>query len=195
MSNNPIVLLAGLGNPGAKYARTRHNVGFRIIDSLADRFSLSLDKSRFDTKYLKGTINGIKTVLAKPQSFMNQSGFPLQKIAAYFKINTSDIIVVHDDLDLEFGKIKIVKNRGHGGHNGIKSIIQALGTKDFIRVRIGIGRPHGSREVIDHVLSSFQNNEEKELENIVEKAVDTCLMIMEQGFKKAMTVCNNCSQP
>ena len=125
---------------------------------------------------------------------MNRSGFPLQKIAAYFKINISDIIVVHDDLDLEFGKIKIVKNRGHGGHNGIKSIIEALGTKDFIRVRIGIGRPHGSKEVISHVLSSFQNNEEKELETIVEKSVDTCLMILEQGLKKAMTVCNNCTQ-
>ncbi len=196
MSDNPIVLLAGLGNPGAKYARTRHNVGFRIIDSLAGRFSLSFDKSRFDTKYSKGTVNKIKTILVKPQSFMNRSGFPLRKIAAYFKINTSDIIVVHDDLDLEFGKIKIVKNRGHGGHNGIKSIIEAFGTKDFIRVRVGIGRPHGSREVIAHVLSSFENSEEKELENIVEKSVDSCLMIMEQGFKKAMTVtvCNNCSQ-
>ncbi len=192
MSNNPIVLLAGLGNPGVKYARTRHNVGFRIIDSLADMFSLSLDKSRFDTKYSKGTVNGIKAVLAKPQSFMNRSGFPLRKIAAYFKINTSDIIVVHDDLDLDFGKIKIVKNRGHGGHNGIKSIIEAFGTKDFIRVRVGIGRPHGGKEVIAHVLSSFENDEEKELENIVKKSVDTCLMIMEQGFKKAMTVCNNC---
>ncbi len=193
MSNNPIVMLAGLGNPGAKYARTRHNVGFRVVDSFAGRFSISLNKSRFDAEYSKVTIEGMKVILAKPQSFMNQSGFPLQKIAAYFKINTSDIIVVHDDLDLEFGKIKIVKNRGHGGHNGIKSIIQAFGTKDFIRVRIGIGRPHGSKEVISHVLSSFQNNEERKLETIVEKSVDTCLMIIKQGLGKAMTFCNSCS--
>ncbi len=191
MSNSPIVMLAGLGNPGAKYARTRHNIGFRVIDKIADKYSMTLDKSRFDAIYSKGIIEGIKILLVKPQSFMNRSGFPLQKIISYFKIDTSDVIVVHDDLDLEFGKMKLVKNRGHGGHNGIKSIIEAIGTKDFIRVRIGIGRPQGGKEVISHVLSSFSEDEEKKLDDIVEKYVEACIMILEQGIKKAMTVCNN----
>ncbi len=194
MSDSPIMMLAGLGNPGTKYIRTRHNIGFRVIDEIADMFSLPLDKSRFDTIYSKGLIKGSKIVLAKPQSFMNRSGFPIQRVTSYFKIDTPHIIVIHDDLDLEFGKMKIVKNRGHGGHNGIKSIVEVLGTKDFIRVRIGIGRPHGCEgNVTGHVLSRFSGDEEKELGIIVEKSVDACLIIIKQGVTKAMTVFNSCS--
>lgn len=191
MHDSPIMMLAGLGNPGAKYTRTRHNIGFRVVDEIADIFSLPLDKSRFNTLYSKGLIKKVRVVLAEPQSFMNRSGFPIQRISSYFKVNTSDIIVIHDDLDLEFGKVKIAKNRGHGGHNGIKSIIEALGTKDFIRVRIGIGRPREYGDVTGHVLSGFSQDEEKELVCLVEKAVEACVAVIEQGVKKAMTTCNS----
>ncbi len=193
MSDTPTMMLAGLGNPGTQYTRTRHNIGFRVLDKISDIFSIPFNKSRFDSIYSKGIINGKKIILAKPQSFMNKSGFPIQKLSSYFKIKTSDIIIVHDDMDLNLGKIKLVKNRGHGGHNGIKSIMDALGTKDFIRVRIGIGRPHGQRDVISHVLTTFSKEEEKLLETITEKSVEACEIILEQGIKKAMTQCNQSS--
>ncbi len=191
MSDYPIMMLAGLGNPGSKYTRTRHNIGFSVIDEVAGLFSLSIDKSRFDALYSSGTYGGTRIILVKPQSFMNRSGFPIQRICSYFRINPSDLVVVHDDIDLEFGKLKLVKNRGHGGHNGIKSIIQTLGTKDFIRVKIGVGRPHEQNNVISHVLSTFSKEEEKALHKIIEKSVTACKTILELGIEKAMNLYNN----
>jgi len=190
MDDNRMYMLAGLGNPGAKYAQTRHNIGFFVVDEIAKRYSLPLNKSRFDSQYSKGIINGIKTVLVKPQSFMNRSGFPVQRLSSYFKINVSDIIVIHDDLDLAFGRIMIVKDRGHGGHNGIRSMVQALGTKNFIRVRTGVGRPEISRGVTGHVLGRFSGSEEKEIDTIVQSAADASIAIMEKGVSAAMNSFN-----
>ncbi|MEA1968476.1 MAG: aminoacyl-tRNA hydrolase [Thermodesulfobacteriota bacterium] len=191
MAYNQVIMVAGLGNPGEKYTRTRHNIGFLVVDELARRYSLSLDRSRFDAKYSKGVIKGVKVVLVKPESFMNRSGFPVQKLSSYYKIELSDIVVVHDDLDLEFGKIKIVKNRGHGGHNGIRSIIDSFGSKDFIRIRTGVGRPRGPRGVTGHVLGRFSPEEKMELSIFVEKAADAVIAVMEQGVTAAMNIYNS----
>ncbi|MFO7750237.1 MAG: aminoacyl-tRNA hydrolase [Desulfobacteraceae bacterium] len=186
MPSSRLFLVAGLGNPGEKYAQTRHNIGFLVVDDIARRFFLPLDKSLFNTACVKGVGHGSKLVLAKPLSFMNRSGFPLQKLASYFKIDLCNVIVVHDDLDLEFGKVKIAKNRGHGGHNGIRSMVEAFGSKDFIRIRAGVGRPGNAKGVIGHVLGRFSSQEKKELPGFVETAADAAVEIMDQGLSSAM---------
>ena len=141
MSDSKFKIIAGLGNPGKNYARTRHNIGFLAIEALASKSHLTIDKTRFNSEYVKARIKGKDVFLVKPLSYMNLSGFPIHKFASYYKVDIEDIIIVHDDMDLSFGKIKIVKSRGHGGHNGVRSIFNAFGKKDCIRVRIGVGHP------------------------------------------------------
>jgi len=191
MADSRIYMVAGLGNPGSKYAQTRHNIGFSVVDSLLRRYRLPPEKSRFDADYSKGVINGLNVVLVKPQAYMNRSGPPVQKLASYFKIQVSDIIVVHDDLDLDFGRLRIAANRGHGGHNGIRSIVESLGTKSFVRVRVGVGRPQGQRDVTGHVLGRFSSEEEGALDTLVERSADACVAVMEQGMSAAMNACNS----
>nr|WP_321400335.1 aminoacyl-tRNA hydrolase [uncultured Desulfobacter sp.] len=184
-------LLAGLGNPGDQYSRTRHNIGFDVIDALAKRAGCSVNKEKFDAVYT-GTRMGLQDVLlVKPLSYMNRSGVPLQKLAAYFKIDINDIIVVHDDMDLAFGKIKIVQGRGHGGHNGIRSIIDAFGQKACVRVRVGIGRPDGGKSVTGHVLGNYTPDQQAGLDQVIDDACDACLSILEKGVVKAMNLVNS----
>jgi len=190
MADSRIFIVAGLGNPGNEYAQTRHNIGFSVVDSLLCHHGFPPEKSRFDACYSKGIINGLNVVIIKPQAYMNRSGPPVQKLAAYFKVQISDIIVVHDDLDLAFGRVSIVTNRGHGGHNGIRSIIEALGTKEFIRIRSGVGRPHGERGVTDHVLGSFSPEEKICLESLIVRGRDACVAVMEKGVSAAMNLYN-----
>jgi len=138
-------------------------------------------------------INGFNVVIARPQAYMNRSGPPVQQLAAYFKIQISNIIVVHDDLDLDFGRMLVCVNRGHGGHNGIRSVIEALGTKAFIRIRVGVGRPPGApgeRGVTGHVLGRFAPSEVCELDRLVSLGADACVTIMEQGVSAAMNLYN-----
>lgn len=183
-------LLAGLGNPGDQYSRTRHNIGFDVVDALARRAGCRVNKEKFDAAYV-GTRMGLQDILlVKPLSYMNRSGVPIQKLAAYFKIDITDIIVVHDDLDLAFGKIKIVQGRGHGGHNGIRSIIDAFGQKACVRVRVGIGRPDGNRSVTGHVLGKYTPDEQVGLDQVIDDACDACLSILEKGVVKAMNLVN-----
>jgi len=180
-------LLAGLGNPGDQYSRTRHNIGFDVVDALAGRAGCRVNREKFQAAYT-GTCMGHQDILlVKPLSFMNRSGIPLQKLAAYFKIDPADIIVVHDDMDLAFGKIKIVQGRGHGGHNGIRSIIDAFGQKTCIRVRVGIGRPGSDRSVTGHVLGKYTPDEQAGLDQVIDDACDACLSILE----KAMNIVNS----
>ena len=190
MADSHIYLVSGLGNPGGKYARTRHNIGFMVVDELSRRFSISLSKKRFNAEFGKTRISGESLVLAKPQSFMNLSGPPLQQLSAYFKVKSQDIIVIHDDLDLPFGRIRIVKDRGHGGHNGIRSITQALGTRDYIRVRAGVGRPRGEKGVTSHVLGRFSSSEEPLLNELIEAGADACVTILKRGVQAAMNSFN-----
>ncbi|MCK5836054.1 MAG: aminoacyl-tRNA hydrolase [Desulfobacula sp.] len=190
MSGSKFRLIAGLGNPGKDYAQTRHNIGFLVIDSLASASCLEFNKTRFDSIYIKTRIKGQQVFLIKPMSYMNRSGGAVQQFAAYYKIEIQDIIIVHDDMDLEFGKIKIVRGRGHGGHNGIRSIMDSLGHKDFIRVRVGVGHPGGQKNVTGHVLGRFTPDEQKNLDAIVKDSVDSVLAILENGVTRAMNTVN-----
>lgn len=158
-----MVLIVGLGNPGQEYSSTRHNIGFLALDYLAAEAGVLFKESKWQADLVKTTLWTKPVILAKPASYMNLSGKPVQMIASYYQIPPEDIVVIHDDLDLDSGRIKIVSGRGSGGHNGIKSIIDHLGTRDFVRVRIGVGRPPERVPPASFVLSNFKK---EELENI-----------------------------
>ena len=190
MPQNCITMVAGLGNPGREYVRTRHNIGFLVIEFLASQAGLGLKNARFDAHWVKGSLGRQQVLLVQPQSYMNRSGFPIQQLSSYFKIQLSDIIVVHDDLDLPFGRIRVAHNRGHGGHNGIRSIIDALGEKAFYRVRVGVGRPQSASGAVGHVLGKFSPEETAELDQVVASAADACVAIMEKGGTAAMNLFN-----
>lgn len=179
-------LIVGLGNPGPQYESTRHNAGFMLVDKLAGEFGIALDKKKFDMSYGRGAIEGCEVMLAKPMAFMNRSGWPVQKLAAYFKINSRDLVVVHDDIDLAFGRLKIKEKGGHGGHKGLRSIIHAVGEDEFVRLRIGIGRSEAGGSVSDYVLGPFLGNESKQLESVLTGARDAVVTILTEGSKVGM---------
>lgn len=190
MSGLKFKIIAGLGNPGKSYAQTRHNIGFLVVEAIASKSRLSIDKSRFDSEYVKAVIKGQEVFLVKPQSYMNRSGFPIQKFASYYKIGMEDIIIVHDDMDLSFGQIKIVKSRGHGGHNGVRSILDAFGNTDCIRIRVGVGHPGSGDKVTGHVLGGFSPDEMEMLDQTIDTASDACLYLLENGLTAAMNLFN-----
>ena len=179
-------LIVGLGNPGPSYENTRHNAGFMVIDKLAGEFGISVNKNKFDVRYGRGAIEDLTVMLAKPMAFMNRSGWPVQKLAAYYKIDSRDLIVVHDDIDLAFGRLKIKEKGGHGGHKGLKSIIQAIGEDAFVRLRIGVGRSETSSKVSDHVLGPFYDDESKLLDGILNRARDAVVTVLTEGPKAGM---------
>ncbi|OQX61630.1 MAG: aminoacyl-tRNA hydrolase [Desulfococcus sp. 4484_241] len=179
-------MLAGLGNPGEEYRATRHNIGFMVIDHIADRFSLAIDRTKYDVNYGKGEISGKQVIAAKPLSFMNNSGPPLRRLAQYFRISCKKMLVVHDDIDLAYGRIKIKTKGGHGGHKGVKSIIDAFETDEFIRVRVGIDHPGSKEEVVDHVLSGFTDDERQQLDRLISRAGETVAQILQNGIEKAI---------
>ena len=190
MSDLKFKIIAGLGNPGKSYALTRHNIGFLVVEELASKAHLSIDKTRFDSEYVKARIKGQQVFLVKPLTYMNRSGLPIHKFASYYKIDIEDIIIVHDDMDLTFGKIKIVKSRGHGGHNGVRSIVEAFGKKDCTRIRVGVGHPGSGQDVTGHVLGSFSPDEINILGPCIDTASDACLYILENGVTAAMNLFN-----
>ena len=181
-------LVAGLGNPGKDYARTRHNVGFMVIDRLIEDLSLTIDKKKFDVEYNTAEIKGEKLLFAKPMTYMNNSGYPLLRLARYFNLADDRMIVIHDDIDLAFGQIKIKTHGGHGGHNGIKSIIDAFGRNDFTRIRVGIGHPGNKNGVVDHVLGAFSKNEAANLDLLIKRAGEAAIIILEKGDCVAMNL-------
>jgi PTH1 family peptidyl-tRNA hydrolase len=183
-------LIVGLGNPGAQYENTRHNVGFMVVDKLTEKFGISVTKTKFEVRCGTGTIGDQAVMLAKPMAFMNRSGGPVQRLAAYFKINSKDLIVIHDDIDLAFGRFKIKEKGGHGGHKGLKSIIQAVGEDAFVRLRIGVGRSDTGNSVSDHVLGPFDKNESKLLDAILTRARDAVVTILTKGTKVGMNQYN-----
>lgn len=190
MSDSKYKIIAGLGNPGKNYAKTRHNIGFSVVEALASKFCLTIDKTRFDSRFVKARIKGQDLFLVKPLTYMNKSGFPIHRFASYYKVNIEDVIIVHDDMDLAFGKIKIVKSRGHGGHNGVRSILNAFGQKDCTRIRVGVGHPGSAKDVTGHVLGIFSPVEIKNLDICINKASDACLCILENGITSAMNLFN-----
>jgi PTH1 family peptidyl-tRNA hydrolase len=180
-------LIVGLGNPGTQYEHTRHNAGFMVVDKLADDFGIAINYNRFDVRYGRGNIEGRAIMLAKPMAFMNRSGLPVQRLSAYFKISTKDLIVIHDDIDLDFGRLKIKEKGGHGGHKGLKSIIDAAGEGEFVRLRVGVGRSGGvQNSVSDHVLGPFNADEASLLDAVIVRARDAIVTILTEGVKVAM---------
>jgi PTH1 family peptidyl-tRNA hydrolase len=179
-------LIVGLGNPGKKYARTRHNVGTDAIELLAQRLSVSLKVGRDRAQVAETRIGDHAVVLAVPTTWMNDSGEAVGPIARRYKIPASNIIVIHDELDLEPGAVKLKMGGGLAGHNGLKSISQHMGTNDYMRVRIGVGKPSSKEQGADHVLSSIPAAERKILDVAVETACDAVERIMKEGLDAAM---------
>lgn len=184
-------LIVGLGNPGREYAATRHNAGFLVIDCLAHELGLSVGKKLLRSLTGQGQINGEKVVLAKPQTYMNLSGESVGALLRWYKLTTSDLIVIYDDLDLPPGKLRIRGGGGSGGHKGMQSVIEALGTEDFTRVRIGIGRPRAPEfDPVDYVLSGFSEEEAGEMKEVLAQAVEAVLCIVRDGVERAMNLYN-----
>lgn len=192
MSNASPLLVVGLGNPGPKYASTRHNVGWMALDALASTCSADLFRKKYSGEYAKATIDGRSAVLLRPETYMNESGRSVQPAAAFFQVEMGDVIALHDELDLPFGEVRIKLGGGHAGHNGLRSMIRHLGSADFVRIRIGIGRPPaGFRgEVADYVLSSFDPVERAMVPDLVAKAVDAVRRIVTVGIDRAMNEVN-----
>jgi len=181
-------LVVGLGNPGAGYASHRHNVGFMAVDLLADRLKADSFRDKFSGSWTKASLEGEDVVLLKPQTFMNLSGQSVQPAAAFFKVPVANVLVMHDELDVPFGEVRLKLGGGHAGHNGLRSMIQSLGSPDFARVRIGISRPPpGFRgEVADYVLSSFDTSERAEIGDVLRRATDSVLDVLARGLTPAM---------
>ncbi|MFJ4652616.1 aminoacyl-tRNA hydrolase [Nocardia sp. NPDC088792] len=180
------VLVVGLGNPGTEYERTRHNVGFMVADVLAERVGgrFTVHK-KSGADLLEARLDGRKVLIAKPRSFMNLSGRPVAALAKFFSVPATDVIAVHDELDLPFGTIRLKRGGGEGGHNGLRSMSQALTTKDYLRVRFGIGRPPGRQDPADFVLKPFSAPERKEVPVIVEQAADAVELLLRVDLETA----------
>ncbi len=189
-------LIAGLGNPGSKYEKTRHNVGFLVVDALAREHGVAFQIEKWDSLHCRISIAGKRVYLLKPQTFMNLSGTSVARFADFFKIPNDHILVLHDDLDMHPGRLKLVATGGPGGHNGIRSLIQCLGTKDFFRLKIGIGRPgqnniHADIPVERFVLAPFLESEKQLLEDRVEVLLEGIQAFIEFGEQKAMNLLNS----
>jgi PTH1 family peptidyl-tRNA hydrolase len=183
-------LVVGLGNPGARYENTRHNAGFMATDKIARDFNIPFDKSKFDCDFGRGHIENVEVLLAKPMAYMNRSGPPIQKLAHFFRIQSREMVVIHDDIDLVFGRLKIKEKGGHGGHNGIRSLMDAFGGGDFIRLRIGVGRSEVGERVTDHVLGRFSVQNTQVLARIISGARDAVVTILSKGTKAGMNLFN-----
>ncbi len=179
-------LIVGLGNPGREYERSRHNAGWRAIDAVAEKLHCRIDKGKFQGLYGQADFAGNRVYLLKPQTYMNLSGRSVLQLSAFFKIPPARIIVLFDDISLEPGRLRLRKDGSAGGHNGIKSIIQELGSQDFPRVKIGVGaKPHPDFDLADWVLSTFSAQEEKVLAPAIDRAAEAALCIIEKGIPEA----------
>ena len=185
-----MLLFVGLGNPTPDSENNRHNVGFKVIDSINKKFSLSKQKPKFKGLLTTGNIKNEKVYAIKPLTFMNNSGICIRELIEYFKINAEDVIVFHDDLDVEFGKIKAKFGGSSAGHNGIASIDKFIG-KDYSRVRIGIGRPKTKADVSDHVLKDFSTDEMLHLEKITDNIINSMSLLIDKKLDLFASTVNN----
>jgi PTH1 family peptidyl-tRNA hydrolase len=187
-------LVVGLGNPGPRYAGTRHNAGFMVVDLLAERLGASF-KARKSAggaaaDVVETRLAGLPVVLAKPRSFMNESGGPVAAVARFYKIKVEQITVVHDELDLPFGTLRLKRGGGEGGHNGVRSMVASLGSPEFARVRFGIGRPPGRQDAADYVLRDFATVERRELPLFLDRAADAVEALLAKGLEAAQNEFN-----
>ena len=183
-------LIVGLGNPEEEYARTRHNMGFDVINKLSEKQKIKVNKTKFNSLYGTGLIAGEKVIFIKPQTFMNLSGTAVRDFKNFYKINPSNIIVVYDDLDIEPGIIKIRKKGGSGTHNGMKSVVSELGIEDFPRIRIGIGNPEYKNDLLNYILTKIPEADYKILEKSISNAADAIEEIIKNGIDIAMNKYN-----
>lgn len=181
-------VVLGLGNPGPSYAENRHNLGAMVVDVLAERVGGRFTKgARGRADVVEGRLGvpgrSARVVLAKPRSYMNESGGPAAAVLSFYKVPPEQLVVVHDELDLPFGTIRLKRGGGHGGHNGLRSLDRSLGTKDYLRVRVGIGRPPGRQDPADYVLRNFGPAERKELPLEIERAADAVETLLQNGLE------------
>ncbi len=179
-------LIVGLGNPGPQYEKTRHNVGFMVADALAGRIGATFSShKKSNSDIVQARLGRRPVVIAKPRTFMNLSGQPVAALARFFSIDAANIVVVHDELDIDFGALRLKLGGGEGGHNGLRSISQHLSTKDYLRVRVGVGRPPGRMDPASFVLKPFSAAERKDLGVVVEEAADAAELLLSAGLEAA----------
>jgi PTH1 family peptidyl-tRNA hydrolase len=180
-------LIAGLGNPGPGYAGNRHNAGFMVADLLAERIGTRFKRDRSRAAVATGRLAGFPVTLAKPQPFMNLSGGPVASLRSFYKLPPDQIVVVHDELDIPFGTVRLKLGGGDNGHNGLRSVTAALGTRDYFRVRVGIGRPPGRMDAADYVLHDFSAAEQKQLPELLSRSADAVETLLQHGLAAAQT--------
>lgn len=183
-------LIVGLGNPENEYARTRHNMGFDAINKIADKFNIEMNRTKFNSIYGNGNINGEKVILVKPQTYMNLSGQAVREFVNFYKVEKEELIVLYDDMDIDKGIIKIRKKGGAGSHNGMKSVVQELGTTDFPRIRIGIGEPEFKSDAINYVIGHVSDEEYEVLQKGIDTASVAVKEIITHGIDSAMNKLN-----
>ncbi len=176
----------GLGNPGKEYEASRHNIGCLVVNRLARTHGIPLDERKYKSRWGRGHIEGRPVILAKPRTYMNRSGDAVQLLAAAFSLAAHQLIVIHDDLDLPFERIRIKEKGGYGGHKGIQSIIHAIGSGDFPRIRVGIGRPPEGMDAADYVLQPFDRNEKQSLGGVTAVAQEALALLLKEGLQAAM---------
>lgn len=179
-------VIAGLGNPGKEYEDTRHNMGYKAIDVLSSSENIEVRRSKFHSLFGRGTIAGKKAILVKPETYMNRSGIAVREAAMYFDVAPQNLIVIYDDIDLPAGSIRIRKSGGAGTHNGMKSVVQELGTKDFIRIRIGIGSAEAGEDLVDRVIGKVPQAEKELLQKAAAEAAEAVRDIIAIGVDNAM---------
>jgi peptidyl-tRNA hydrolase, PTH1 family len=185
-----VYVVVGLGNPGEEYAATRHNIGFIFLDYLAEKYRFTFKGTKWQAEAAKDISWGYPVLFVKPQTYMNRSGIAVRAVADFYQVDSSRIIVIHDDLDLPLGRARIMVNRGAGGHNGIRSLIEHLGGNDFVRIRVGIGRPEHAGGVSDFVLSRFGREEAAKVREEMDSIETGLRLIMEEGLSAAMNRVN-----
>lgn len=186
-------LIVGLGNPGKEYENTRHNLGFHVVDELAARLQIKPKsfKSKCQSLFVKTKINSQQVILAKPQTFMNNSGLAVRELLAYFKIDPAKLVLIYDDVDLEVGQLRIRDKGSAGGHHGIESVIENVGSRDFIRLRVGIGRNKSAGDVADYVLQRIPAAQKKVLAETVVNAAEAVEIVITKGLARAMNLFNS----
>lgn len=185
-------LIVGLGNPGKKYSGTRHNVGFEMVDTIADAEGITMTSVSFKSLYGKGYIGNVPVILSKPQTYMNLSGESVGPMVSYNKLPLKQVLLVYDDMDLPFGKLRLLPKGGHGGHNGMRSVIDHLkGNRDFPRLRIGIGRPSGRMDPVNFVIRPFSRQEREELDFTFQNGLEAVRIMLIEGFNKSATFVNS----
>jgi len=186
-----VIIIAGLGNPGREYINTRHNIGYMVIDELAKRNNVDVDRIKFDSLTKEINLYGEKVLLLKPITYMNNSGIAIKKAVSFYKIPLENLLVIYDDIDIDFGSIRIRKKGSGGTHNGMKSVVKELNNTEFPRIRIGVGKKPPGWDLADFVLSDFTKEEKAKIEESIKLACDAVEVFIKDGIDKSMNLYNN----